>query len=180
MTEKQQDRIRVIVLGLFFFCLLTGCAKEKKQEKREKLDVSAYYESTGTAFREMNGLIGKSEDEIREKFGAGRDEKDRDTYEVTVFGRKESVTVDYKPVVSTDEKRQVLNFKIFLNGDRQSYIDYDEALTAVFGAPVSSDQSPYEGNQGVTRWNNYNPGSGGEVRLCHSKNGEWIVVQKAE
>lgn len=169
----RQKGLRLFILLLF--CLLTGCAKEVR---RDKLDVSAYYDSTADALREMYALIGKNEDDVSAKYGDHIDQDYKDTYVVSVFGKEERVTADFDEGTSAGGKRPVRDFKIFLKSSSRFYIDYNEALTAVFGAPVSSGQSPYEGSNGVTVWNSYDLGKGGELRFCRDKNGAWMVVQK--
>lgn len=162
---------------LLFSLLFAGCARKTECVK---WDASPYYDSTAALLREMFALIGGSEDDVEAAYGARKDPEYSDTYDVTVFGKEETATVDYAYSGPGNKTKQVRDFKIFLHGSDAYYIDYDEALKAVFGDPVSSDQTPYEGDHGVTVWSSYNSGNGGEVRFCRDTSSSWIVVQKAE
>ncbi|MCI2048301.1 MAG: hypothetical protein LKJ76_01100 [Lachnospiraceae bacterium] len=162
---------------LLLSSLPAGCSKTADCVK---WDASPYYDSTAAMFREMCGLVGGSEGDVAAAYGDRRNEGYEDAYYVTVFGKEETAVADYKYCGAGNSWRQVSDFKIFLHDSKSYYIDYNEALTAVFGDPVSSDQTPYEGDHGVTVWNNYDPGNGGEVRFCHSGDGDWFVIRKAE
>lgn len=173
---KQQKRLLTAGVLLFSF-LLVGCSQKTECVK---WDAAPYYDSTAALFREMYGLIGGSEDDVETAYGNRKDPEYTDTYTVAVFGKEETATVDYVSSGPGNRTKQVRDFKIFLHGSDAYYIDYGEALKAVFGDPVSSDQTPYEGDHGVTVWNSYDAGNGGEVRFCRDKDSSWIIVQKAE
>lgn len=176
--KKRFDSLLRAVSLLICLCLPTGCAAGARA-KREKLDVSPYYDSTRAVFAELYSLVGADRQDMLAKLAGRADKSSSDSYIVTIFGRDETVIPDYGAPVPGGGKVPVRDFKIFLKSSSKYYIDYDEAAAALFGSPVSSGRSPYEGDLGVTRWDNY-PLGGGEFRLCHCKSSSWIIIQKAE
>jgi hypothetical protein len=162
----------LLAAALLCPCLLLGCAREAPPP--EKRDVSPYFDDTRAVLQELSALIGGSAADADARLAAGRDASREGFYYVTVFGQKETAVVRCAGATDT-----VSDFRVSLAGPGETYVDYDEAMAAMLGAPVSSDQTPYEGDNGVTRWDSYALDDA-EIRLCRDKNGAWLAVLAPE